>query len=336
MKRFLLRIIKLILIILLTIDLLLIGIYIYHYKCNKEIESIIKIPGELIEVYDKEYIHAYMNGEGEYTIVMLPGMGTPSPYYDFLPLSDSLSKDNRVLIIEPLGYGFSSITKKERTLENYYYEINKVLEHYNIKDNIILLSHSYSGVISLRYANDNMDKVKGLVCLDCTSSYQVEAHKNEDYVGLGQLEKFSYKMLARSGLIRIADMIYPKIYNSLLKDNYLNEEQIKIYKYLIYNMTANDTVLNEVDSFPKISLDSLYKPYNDKLYVETFLSYDTIKSMKKDYEEGYFLRDFETMHSLLITNKEIQHIHKLYGDHYIHHNNVNNIAKIINDMIKNF
>ena len=137
--------------------------------------SNIKMPGDKIEVYDNEFIHSVRMGSGNYTVVFLPGMGTASPYYDYYKLASLVSKNNQVIVIEPFGYGFSDDIDKERTLDNYEYELSKELDYYNVKDNIILLGHSYSGLSNLNYSKKH-EEVKGIVCLDCTTAYQIETH----------------------------------------------------------------------------------------------------------------------------------------------------------------
>ena len=147
--------------IVLTI-IFLIGICIWHNVANAIENGKMQMPGDKIEVYENQYMHAALMGEGEYTVVFLPGLGTPSPYYDYYTLASKVAEYSKVLIIEPLGYGFSSNTSMKRSLSNYDYEVTKILEHYKIDDNIVLLGHSYSGIFNLYYANKNIDKVKNL------------------------------------------------------------------------------------------------------------------------------------------------------------------------------
>ncbi len=305
--------------------------FIYHKISNKIYEDkYYKVPGDLIEVYDNEFMHAKLIGSGEYTIVMLSGMGTPSPYYDFYNLIESLSKNNKVLIIEQLGYGYSSETEKNRTLENYTNEIDKVLNHFNITDNIVMLSHSYMGPITLNYSN-NHDSVKGYVCLDCSSAYQVEKNvlDNEEFP---KYPKY-YSLMSPSGLTRLIGLIGGE---ELLNELYLSdirEEHKKDYEYFIYNRTLNKTIIKEMEDFPKIEKEMLNKKYKDNLYVITYLASDTIASMDEYYKEGDFLYSWNEMHEKLISNDEIQKIYVLNGDHYIHHGNTEVITNGINNMI---
>ncbi len=326
-----LKVIKVLLIIIISFFLL---IFIWHHTCNLFEKKNIKVPGDLIKVYDKEYIHTKKLGKGKYTFVLLPGMGQASPYYDYYNLANELAKNNQVLILEPLGYGFSSNTSKKRNLKNYDYEISKVLNHYKIIENIILVAHSYSGPITLYYANKYQEKVKGLICLDCTSSYQIETHqKDGKFVSKVPKQDNKLTWLANLGILRLTYTFMSKEVNKELLTDIPNKYKSN-YKYLLYNKSLNKTIINETDYFPYIELKMLNKKYNKNLYVRTFLSTETISIMKDYKEEGDFNYDWEEMHELLISNPDIQKIEILKGNHYIHHNNVNKIVKEINKMLE--
>ncbi len=329
MKKFL----KVLCIILSVIFTILLFVFIYHKISNKIEEKHLEKPTTLIEVYDNEYISSIKMGNGTYTVVMLPGMGTSSPYYDYYKLATLISKYSTVLLLEPLGYGFSSDTDKERNLDNYEYELNKVLEYYNIKDNIILLGHSYSGISNLNYANKHTE-VKGLICLDCTTAYQIESHvKNNEFTSTPPVYSKSLTLFSKLGLTRL---FYSTILKEDIKEDLLSEvdkDYINDYKYLLYNKTMNKTIVNELNSIPYNQLELLYQKYNENLHTLTFLSDETVKEMKEYKEEGDFLKDWEEMHNALISNSNIQHIYILKGNHYIHHFNTEEISNKIHEMI---
>lgn len=67
-------------------------------------------------------------GEGETTIVLLPGLGDGLPSADFSPLIREWSKDYRVVCMDYIGVGFSSETGRERTCRNYVEEIKEALK----------------------------------------------------------------------------------------------------------------------------------------------------------------------------------------------------------------
>lgn len=316
--------------------LLALGLFIciWHNISNAFENKNISIPGDRIEIYDNEFIHSKKFGIGEYTIVFLPGMGTASPYYDYYKLALAVSKNHQVIIMEPFGYGFSDNTSKERTLNNYEYELSKVLEYYNIKEKVILLGHSYSGISNFSYAKKH-NEVSGIICLDCTTAYQIETH-TKDGKFIEEIPSTSkiYSIVSPLGLSRLAYKTVMKNEESeLLIDTPL--EYQNNYKHLLYNKTMNKTIINEIDGIYNNQLVILYKTYDVNLHVLTILSDETIESMKEYKADGDFSKDWEEMHQALISNSDIQKIYILHGNHYIHHGNVEEINNKINDMISN-
>ncbi|HLT55874.1 MAG TPA: alpha/beta hydrolase [Bacillota bacterium] len=88
--------------------------------------------GELVEVDGKD-MHVYIKGDGDQTIVLLSGLGTAAPVLDYYPLIEELAKDNRVVLVEPFGYGWSDMTNKERSAENIVAELRTALQKMNIE-----------------------------------------------------------------------------------------------------------------------------------------------------------------------------------------------------------
>ena len=324
---------KILIYIISFITMFMLIICAFHHISNIFEKNKIEIPGDKIEIYKDEYIHSVKIGKGKYTLVFLPGMGTASPYYDYYKLANKVAENNQVIIVEPLGYGYSSNTSKKRNLKNYEYEITKILEYYNISENIILLNHSYSGIMSLYYANKH-EEIEGIICLDCTTAYQIEIHVedgkfNEEV----PLTSNIYSVLSPLGLSRFG---YSTFWSNLVKRDLLIDipsEYHKQYKHLLYNKTMNKTIISEINDIPYNQLELLNEQYRKDLPVLTILSKDTIKSMNQNKKEGYFKKDWEEMHNSLISNNEIQVIYTLDGDHYIHHNNVEKIKGYINNMI---
>lgn len=160
--------------------------------------------GQLVNV-DGENMHVYTKGEGENTIVLLPGLGTTAPALDFEPLMNELAKNNRVVVVEPFGYGWSDITNKERTVENIVEEIRLSLQKANIKGSYILMPHSASGIYSMYFANRYPDEVEAVIGIDATLPKAVE-YFNESVPTMPDYLKY----VAPTGLARLILYINPE------------------------------------------------------------------------------------------------------------------------------
>ena len=123
--------------------------------------------GQLVEV-DGNNMHVHVEGEGPKTILLLTGLGTSAPVLDFEPLVDELSKNNRVVVVEPFGYGWSEKTDKDRTVENVVEEVRVALQEANIEGPYILMPHSIGGIYSMYYANTYPEEVEAIVGIDPT------------------------------------------------------------------------------------------------------------------------------------------------------------------------
>lgn len=118
-----------------------------------------------VEVEDKT-MHVCVKGSGEKTIVMLSGWGTENPIDDFMPLTDKLCDEYKVVILEYFGYRTSDITENARTNENIVNEIRIALKELGIQPPYILMPHSIPGLYSLYYANKHPYEVERIIGID--------------------------------------------------------------------------------------------------------------------------------------------------------------------------
>ncbi|WP_245608590.1 alpha/beta fold hydrolase [Saccharibacillus sacchari] len=120
--------------------------------------------GQQVTVKGKQ-MNVMIQGDGNETIVILPGFGNASPALDFQPLISELLPDYRVVVVEPFGYGLSDRTEEERSTANIVNEIHTALQSLHI-DRYMLMAHSISGLYSLDYVNEYPDEVMAFIGLD--------------------------------------------------------------------------------------------------------------------------------------------------------------------------
>src|SRR4030095_33917 len=131
MKKAISIILKLIGVVIIAIILFLAIVFIVNVISNNSEKGKIESYGQLVPV-DGKNMNVTIQGEGDETVVLLPGYGTGAPGIDFKPLVEELSPNYKVVVIEPFGYGLSDITEKERTIENIVEEIHECLQQLNI------------------------------------------------------------------------------------------------------------------------------------------------------------------------------------------------------------
>jgi pimeloyl-ACP methyl ester carboxylesterase len=264
-----------------------------------------KAPGMMVEV-DNKKIHVYEQGEGANTIVLLSGLGTASPVLDFGPLTDKLSKNNKVVVVEGFGYGWSDLTEKERSVENIVEEIRTALSKANIPGPYILMPHSISGIYAMYYANTYPEEVKAVVGIDCTLP------KMGKYFG-EQIPSAPGFMgwLAPSGIVRIGIMLDPENYLPVADKGIYSEENLKITKAISAWRLDNKNVISEINELSQNINKTMDMKFPKELPVLLFARKDT----KKPREDGKnSINFYETYLKGLYKGELVV----LDGHHYLH------------------
>jgi len=218
--------------ILIAIMLFLAIVYIVNIICNQSESKRLEPYGQHVAV-DGKNMNVLIQGTGEETVVLLPGLATAAPALDFKPLIEELSPFYKVVVVEPFGYGLSDLTEKERTTENIVREIHDALQSLNI-ERYILMGHSISGVYGLDYVNKYENEVTAFVGLD--SSVPTLTEKIES----SQLEMV--KWLKKIGLSRLVMKLGTDPLAALPYDDE-TKEQMRI---LMHKNLFNPNIINEV------------------------------------------------------------------------------------------
>ncbi len=211
----------------------IIGFAINKIFFSNELEAVSPY-GQIVEVNERK-MNVYSMGDGEKTIVLLPGFGVSLPSADFGPLMGELSKEYTVVCIEYFGIGFSDLADTPRTNENYTEEIRTALSSAGFKTPYVLMPHSASGIYSEYYAAKYPDEVSAIIMLDTTSTAKTVA-KNPP--------KFLYgiaKWQQACGLTRISYGLMPP---SQKAENGYTEKEISDYKLFAYHV-LNDTIIDQ-------------------------------------------------------------------------------------------
>ncbi len=91
-----------------------------------------------------------INSEGKNTIVLLHGWGQNIQM--MMPIANKIKKENRLIIVDLPGHGFSEEPSFAYTVEDYMETIKELLDVLKIK-NPTFIGHSFGGKISLLYAS---------------------------------------------------------------------------------------------------------------------------------------------------------------------------------------
>ncbi|WP_018758067.1 alpha/beta fold hydrolase [Paenibacillus terrigena] len=287
---------------------LVIVFFVNVFAMNSE-QGKIEPYGQHVSV-DGKNMNVLIQGEGEETIVLLPGFGTATPALDFKLLIDQLSPFYKVVAIEPFGYGLSDETEKERTTENIVSEIHEALQQLNI-NRYIFMGHSITGIYGIDYVNKYPNEVTAFVGIDSSVPTQP-----------GMDVKFPLKkleLLKKSGLLRLMMNLGADPYTGLAFD----EKTVEQMKMISFKNMNNDTTLNEMDhissnfkgaqglTFPK-DLPLLLFVQSDNQGVAGWIP----------LHEGQIK---DSVHGKVIT---------MDGSHYLHHTQFKAIAENVRAFMK--
>ncbi|MCK6073336.1 alpha/beta hydrolase [Paenibacillus silvae] len=266
--------------------------------------------GQLVSVAGKQ-MNVLVEGEGEETIVILPGFGTASPALDFKPLLSRLKSDYKVIVIEPFGYGLSDQTDKERSTANISSEIHEAVQSLGA-DRYILMAHSISGLYSLDYVNRYPDEVEAFIGLDhSVPSLSEQKVETSDIVPV--------KWFRNLGFARLQLKLGDNPYEELPYDE-KTQEQLNI---LIRKNMYNDTQLNEAMS--------MYSNFQTAKALTFPADLPVLFFVQKNHP---VVHEWVSEHEKQIVNSKQGEIVLLEADHYLYRSHSTEIADKIKDFME--
>lgn len=295
--------------IVLAIVLVLGIIYIANVMSSHSEQKRIVPYGQHVSV-DGKNMNVLIQGEGEETIVLLPGYGTATPGLDFKLLIDELSPFYKVVAVEPFGYGLSDETVKERTTENMVSEVHEALQQLNI-NRYMLMGHSITGIYGIDYVNKYPNEVTAFVGIDSSVATQPGMDINFP------LKTFAY--LKKSGLLRLIMKISADPYAGLAFD----EKTVEQMKMISNKNMYNDTTLNEMDH-----ISSNFKGAQGL----TFPKYLPLLLFVQANNEG--VAGWISLHEGQIKDSVHGKVVTMDGSHYLHHTKFKEIAENVRLFMK--
>ena len=279
-KKLKLIVIAAIVLLILSVSIIVGSSYLNHqYLMDKEKENY-PAPGNLVDVNnDGNKVHVYAQGEGNKTLVFMSGLGTSSPLYDFKVLYKNLAQDNRIIVVERAGYGWSDITSTPRDIDTILEETRKSLILSEEEPPYILVPHSIAGLEALYWATLYPEEVETIIGLDplVPGYYQQTKEK----------PSFSYiiTILARTGLMREQPDVFSENFPAM-KKGHLTEYDAKVARTIFYRRVHTENMREEgamlpVNShivkeqgIPEIPFHAFISSENENIYWEkTITSY---------------------------------------------------------------
>lgn len=268
---------------------------------NSEVSSITPY-GRLVPV-DGKQMNVVVRGQGEETIVLLPGLGTAAPALDFEPLIAEFEDSYRVVAIEPFGTGLSDQTDVERTAANITREVHEALQFLGI-DRYVLMGHSIAGIYALTYSAAYADELIAFVGID--SSVPGQAGSDEP--------------IPTEAMVTLRDLGITRILSQLVGDPYAGlayaEETKQQMTFLATKNGTAPTILNEMENAAENFASVSEETFPKDLPVLLFVVGDAAEV------EGWV-----ELHERQVASVGNGQMIILEGGHYLHHTLSSEIAR---------
>ncbi|OWA35824.1 alpha/beta hydrolase [Saccharibacillus sp. O16] len=259
--------------------------------------------GQKVSV-DGKKVNLLIRGNGPETVVLLPGYGTAVPARDFELLLREMENDYRVIAVEPLGYGLSDETDKERTTANIVEEIHEAV-HQVGADRYVLMGHSIAGLYGVEYVQKYRDEVIAFAGIDTSVVNQPGMD--------AELPTGFLNFMKQSGLLRLTLKLNGDPYAAMGYD----EQMSKQIRMITYKVSNNPTMLNEMshiaDNF-RMAQESHAK-FPADLPLILFVN-----------EDDDALPNWVKLHEDQVKQAKQGKMILMHGGHYLHHKNSPEIA----------
>ena len=159
-------------------------------------------------VVNGEQIRYFQKGEGKDVLLV---HGTPGSLEDWQPLIDSLATNHRVTAFDRPGHGNSSTNKLDYSLKGNAKVIDGLIEKLAL-DNVVLVGHSYGGMISAHVAVNPNPKIASVVIVGAPL-YHIEVNGMLHILTLPLLGKGFCALLARTVAPKMMEQVIIELFN---------------------------------------------------------------------------------------------------------------------------
>ncbi len=285
------------------------ALMIWNFICKQAERSKIQAAyGTVVEVQGHNMVVDIKGEDNETTIILLPGWGSSSPVLEFLPLAEELSKDFRVITIEPFGYGLSDRVGTEREISVVVEELHECTQRLGC-DQYYLMPHSLSGLYSLYWANAYPQEVKGFIGIDPSVPKQSDEEPLPiSMAALNKLSAYFQKAVNVLGITRLRSIGHPE--NAIYADTVYpySDKELEVFRILSMDYAYSKDIMNEIKHMEG-SLESV----RDMKFPETVPVLQFVSG-----ENCELLETWETLHREVITETDMSEVLRLEGGHYLH------------------
>ncbi len=293
----------------------------------------------LVKIAETTLLNVYEQGSGSETVLIMNGFGVQSPVLFYKDLATKLNNAGyRVIIVEPLGYGFSTSAKSERTNSNITSEIHNALVEGGVVGPYILMPHSIGNVYAINYLKEYPNDVSKVVSIDGILPNMINEGAYERDLSDNRINVLLTSIAGVTGFERIMTYTNPdKFYINYMKDNPVYDmDDIDLYRSQIALNYLNNSMVKEQNQLVSNLKELKDYKYPNYIPVVEIISSETEEDFKTRVKENGYTNDYVHYAEDLLTNSSFQYIKKVEGDHMLPITNPSKIVEVMNEGFKTF
>ena len=300
-----------------------------------------KYTGQYKHLYNagnNRMMNIYSIGQGDKTLVILSGFGLQSPVIEYKSFAKNLSTDCRVVIVEYLGYGYSLKAETERTSENIVKEVRMALVDAGIYGPYTLVPHSISNIYAIKYQELYPNEVSAIISIDGLmpnmsreQAFMKELTRKKNNIQVSSIAEFT-------GFARVLSYVKPELFyiDKMQADSNYSVEDIKEFRKRIGIGYLTGSMVKEIKKLQENLLAEKEYVYPNYLPVLEILTTESIEKYKEQKNQNIISMDYEEYANNMLSNKAIQKVQVIEGDHMIPITNPSSVAQMIKEFIRTY
>jgi pimeloyl-ACP methyl ester carboxylesterase len=150
-------------VVLLILLMLLLAAWLYIEHAKSQLAARFPSPGRLVDMGEYR-LHLNCLGENSPTVIFEAGLNEFSPVWT--AVHTETAKFLQACAYDRAGFGWSERGTLPRTATNMVKELNTLLSAAGVKGPLIVVGHSFGGLLARQYVHTYPDQVIGLVLVD--------------------------------------------------------------------------------------------------------------------------------------------------------------------------
>jgi len=213
-------------------------------------------PGMMVASGDHK-VHVFCEGSGPVTVLIQAGLNNFSVHWR--QLQSRLSKHAKTCAIDRAGMGWSEATSNPSTLDNMVADMHAVTTAVAPAEPLVLVGHSYGGIVVRAYAQAHPDRIKAMVLVDPANEFMADQiHGYAEVLAKVSGQFKTLATLAATGLMALQPENIPA---DLLTGNELNQYRAVLATGEFFNGASKETgaMINNLQAMRAISQKEMIK-----------------------------------------------------------------------------